>query len=104
MDRPIAGRWPSMAGICTSPAGRPPRLVGVSLVESGFQLRPRIISLTPGTTAGTHLNGGGTYSYRVHQEWTDSRGDLHLSPPSAITKVTLGTGDNRVTAVCSGPH
>lgn len=76
---------------------------GISLVESGFQERPRIISLTASNAAGTLLSSG-EYDYRLHWEWIDSKGDLHLSPPSAIKSVTLGASDDTVTAVVSSPH
>jgi len=85
--------------------GAPLVFDGTSLVESGFQLRPRIISVTPGTIAlFTGLVLGGTYKYRLHWEWTDSKGDLHLSPPSAITETTLSGTENKAVVKASGPH
>jgi hypothetical protein len=83
--------------------GVPLAFDGLSLVESGFLTRPRIISLTPSNGAG-ELAAGGTYRYRCHWEWTDSEGDLHLSPPSAITSVDLNNTHDTVTAVVSSPH
>lgn len=77
---------------------------GVSAVESGFLLRPRIVSLTASTAGGSELTLGATYNYRVHCEWTDSRGDLHLGPPSTITKITLAGTENAVTVKASGAH
>ncbi|HEU4582490.1 MAG TPA: hypothetical protein VFS67_29735 [Polyangiaceae bacterium] len=76
---------------------------GISLAESGFQERPRIISLTASNGAGS-LTNSGEYDYRVHWEWIDSKGELHLSAPSVIETVTLGASDDTVTAVVSSPH
>ncbi len=76
---------------------------GVSLVESGFQERPRIISLTPSNGAG-ELLGGATYRYRQHWEWIDSDGNLALSAPSAITSVDLSSSHDTVTAIVTAPH
>lgn len=83
--------------------GAPMVFDGSSLVESGFQERPRIISLTASNGSGQLLSDA-SYDYRAHWEWTDSRGDLHLSPPSAIETVTLGASDDTVTAVFTSPH
>lgn len=76
---------------------------GVNVVESGYLERPRIISLTPSNGAGVLL-GGATYRYRLHWEWIDSEGDLHLSPPSAITSVDLSSSEDTVAAVCTNAH
>lgn len=76
---------------------------GRTAVESGFLVRPRIISLTPSNGAGELLPGA-EYDYRLHDEWIDSENNLHLSPPSAISTVTLGASDDTVDAVCSAPH
>jgi hypothetical protein len=84
--------------------GAPLVFDGVTVVESGFQLRPRIISLTPSVAVNGELTETATYNYRVHSEWTDGRGDLHLSPPSAIEKTTLASGQNLVTLKTSTPH
>ena len=83
--------------------GAPMVFDGVSLVESGFQERPRIISLTASNGIGSDLLGGAIYNYRLHWEWTDSKGDLHLSPPSAISQVTMGASDDHIVAVASTP-
>lgn len=84
--------------------GAPLIFDGIEAVESGFQERPRIISLTPSNTASGHLISGAVYDYRLHQEWLDAGGDLHLSPPSAITSVTMGASDDTITAVTTSPH
>jgi hypothetical protein len=83
--------------------GTPCVFDGLNLSESGFQERPRIISLTPSNSTGQLLSGG-TYKYRLHWEWIDSDGNLHLSPPSTISEVELGNTDDTVTAVVSTPH
>lgn len=83
--------------------GSPLVFDGLMLTESGFQERPRIISLTASNSTGTLL-GGATYKYRAHWEWIDADGNLHLSPPSAIEEVTLGGTDDTVTAVVTSPH
>lgn len=76
---------------------------GKQVVECGFLVRPEIISLTGSNGAGALL-GGATYDYRLHWEWIDSDGNNHLSPPSEIESVTLGSSEDTVTAVCSTPH
>jgi len=76
---------------------------GRTAVESGFLVRPRIISLTPFNAAGELLSGA-AYDYRLHWEWIDSENNLHLSPPSAISTITLGASDDTVTAICSTAH
>lgn len=76
---------------------------GVTLCESGFLERPRIISLTPSNGSGQLLPEA-SYDYRAHWEWIDSDGNLHLSPPSTISSVTLGASDDTVTAVVTSPH
>ena len=76
---------------------------GVNLAEMGFLERPRIISLTGSNGAGELLPGA-VIDYRVHWEWIDSDQNLHLSPPSKITSVTLGSSDDTVTAVVTSPH
>jgi hypothetical protein len=91
------------ANIVYIAGGVPLAFDGLSLVESGFQERPRIISLTGSNGAGELLNSG-TYRYRCHWEWTDSEGQLHLSPPSAITTVNLSSSHDTVTAVVASPH
>ncbi len=72
------------------------------LCESGFTERPFITSLTGGT--GGSLKAGATYNYRTHQEWIDGAGDVHLSPPSAISTVTLSSSQSKVTALVSSGH
>lgn len=72
------------------------------LCESGFLERPFIKSLTGGS--GGSLHAGGTYNYRLHNEWIDSAGDVHLSPPSEISKITLSSVQNKVTASASSGH
>ncbi len=76
---------------------------GFTVVESGYQERPRIISLTGSNGAGALLPGG-AYDYRAHWEWIDSLGDLHLSPPSAISTVTLTSSQDTVAAIVTTPH
>lgn len=76
---------------------------GRTVVESGFLVRPRIISLTASNGSGTLISGA-EYDYRLHYEWIDSENNLHLSPPSAISTVTLGASDDTVTANCSAAH
>ncbi len=83
--------------------GTPIVFDGIEAVECGYQERPRIISLTASNGAGQLLSGG-EYDYRLHQEWLDAKGDLHLSPPSLITSVTLGASDDTMTAVTTSPH
>jgi hypothetical protein len=83
--------------------GAPLVFDGLNLSESGFQERPRIISLTASNSTGQLLSGG-TYKYRCHWEWIDSDGNLHLSPPSTISEVELGNTDDTVTAVVTTPH
>ncbi len=83
--------------------GAPLVFDGLTLTESGFQERPRIISLT-GSNGSGQLLSGGTYRYRIHWEWVDSDGNLHLSPPSAITSITLGAAEDTVDISCSTPH
>jgi hypothetical protein len=83
--------------------GMPCVFDGTSLVESGFATRPRIISLTPSNGAGELLSNA-TYRYRAHWEWVDSPGNLHLSPPSAITNVDMGASDDTIAAVVTSPH
>lgn len=83
--------------------GAPLVFDGLTAVESGFQTRPRIISLTGSNGAGELLNSA-TYRYRAHWEWIDSEGDLHLGPPSAIVSVTLGASDDTITALVTSPH
>lgn len=72
------------------------------LCESGFTERPRIISLTGGTSGS--LLAGATYKYRLHEEAVDAQGDLHLGPPSEIEEVTLTSSQTKVTAVASTSH
>lgn len=84
--------------------GAPMVFDGVSLVESGFQERPRIISLTASNQVSSDLLGGAVYNYRLHWECTDSKSDLHLSPPSAIATVTMGASDDNILAVVTSPH
>lgn len=76
---------------------------GVTACESGFLERPRIISLTPSNGAGALLSGA-TYDFRAHFEWIDSDLNLHVSPPSAITPVTLGASDDTVTGLVTSAH
>lgn len=89
-----------MGNIAYIAGGCPQAFDGVTLVESGFLTRPRILSLTPSTASGALL-GGTTYDYRVHAEWVDSDNRIHLSPPSVISSVTLAAANNTVTAVVS---
>ncbi len=83
--------------------GTPLVFDGLEAVECGFQERPRIISLTPSNSTGALLSGA-EYDYRLHHEWVDAKGDLHLSPPSIITTVTMGAAEDTVTAVTTSPH
>jgi hypothetical protein len=76
---------------------------GRTVVESGFLVRPRIVSLTPSNSTGELLPEA-EYDYRLHCEWIDSENNLHLSPPSAISTVTLGASDDTVTALCAPGH
>lgn len=76
---------------------------GHTVCESGFLVRPRIIALTASNSTG-QLVSEGEYDYRLHWEWIDCQNNLHLSPPSAISTVTLGASDDTVTAICSSAH
>lgn len=76
---------------------------GRTAVESGFLVRPRIISLTGSNSTGELINGA-VYGFRLHYEWIDCENNLHLSPPSAISTITLGASDDTVTANCAAPH
>lgn len=76
---------------------------GHTVVESGFLVRPRIISLTSSNSTG-ELISEGEYDYRLHWEWIDCQNNLHLSPPSAISSVTLGASDDTVSAIGSTAH
>lgn len=76
---------------------------GHTVVESGFLVRPRIINLSSSNSTGTLISEG-EYDYRLHWEWIDCQNNLHLSPPSAISTVTLGANDDTVTAICSTAH
>ena len=75
---------------------------GSSVVESGFLTRPRIISLTGSNGAGTLLNSA-EYDYRLHWSWLDTKGDLHLSPPSVISTDELTSSEDTETVVVSSP-
>lgn len=76
---------------------------GQTVVESGFLVRPRIIALTSSNSTG-ELISEGEYDYRLHWEWIDCQNNLHLSPPSAISSVTLGASDDTVSAIGSTAH
>lgn len=76
---------------------------GHTVVESGFLVRPRIIALTSSNSTG-ELIPGAEYDYRLHWEWIDCQNNLHLSPPSAISTITLGASDDTVAAICSSAH
>lgn len=70
--------------------------------ESGFTERPRIISLTGGSSGA--LLPSAEYDYRYHEEQVDALGYLHLSPPSLIETVELSSSQSKVTAVVSSSH
>jgi len=76
---------------------------GLTVCESGFLVRPRIISITPSNGDGELLNDA-EYDYRLHWESIDSQNNLHLSPPSAISTVTMGASDDTNAIVGSTPH
>ncbi len=76
---------------------------GHTVCECGFLVRPRIIALTASNSTG-QLVSEGEYDYRLHWEWIDCQNNLHLSPPSAISSVTLGASDDTVAAICSSAH
>lgn len=63
-------------------------------VEAGFNLFPENISLAQ--TTGGSLTLLSTLSYIVCFEWTDGRGFMHRSAPSAAVSITLTGGNNRV--------
>lgn len=63
---------------------------GISTVESGFHVYPEGVSTSPQTSGGSMADG--TYSYKVVYEWTDNRGQLHRSNPSAAVGAVVSGG------------
>ncbi len=77
---------------------------GAQLVELGFPVRPRIVSLTSSNGAG-ELASGATYHYVAVQSWFDALGRLHRSPVSAPVELVLtDTTHDTVAAVITGQH
>lgn len=68
---------------------------GRSAVEQNFHLFPE--NVTAAESAGGALTASGVYSYVVCYEWTDNRGQLHRSAPSAPVQITLTGGNQTVT-------
>lgn len=72
---------------------------GQSAVEHGFHYYPVFKSATQGTSGSMTLTG--VYSYVALYEWTDNRGQRHLSPASDPYAVTLTGSNNKVTFTIS---
>jgi hypothetical protein len=64
--------------------------------EAGFHMFPETPTLAQ--SAGGSLTAAGVYSYRVVYVWFDGRGGVHRSAPSAPATITLGGGNQTVTA------
>lgn len=73
-----------------------------SLVESGFQSRPRLENVTASNGAGS-LPSSVTILVAAHYEWQDAKGDVHLSPISEVETVTMGASDDTIDLDVVGP-
>lgn len=73
-----------------------------SLVESGFQSRPRLENVTASNGAGS-LPSSVTILIAAHYEWQDAKGDVHLSPISEVETVTMGASDDTIDLDVVGP-
>lgn len=60
---------------------------GAQLVEHGFNLFPENLTATPSASGGNIATG--IYLYRAVYEWTDAKGQLHRSAPSAPLTVSV---------------
>lgn len=76
---------------------------GTRCVESGFADTPSILSLTPSVSTGL-LTALATYSYSATFTWVDSKGNLHVSPPSSPISITLSGSEDTVTAEVAYPQ
>lgn len=78
------------------PSGVTWRVDPEAVYETGFiQPFAATITLTPSNAAGA-LTSGGTYLYRVYQEWTSANGEREQST-AVEQSVTLGGADDTVT-------
>ncbi len=83
--------------------GCPTLFDGRQLFESGYHMRPRIISVTPSTATGSLLPLA-QYDYVGIWEATDADRNIHRSAISTISNVTMGATDNTNTIVMTSPH
>lgn len=94
----------SLGGLLYIAGGCPLVFDGRMPVEQGFQERPRVTTALASSNGAGALASGGTYSYVFTWAWTDCQRNVHRSPPSAISEVTLGASDDTVTGRVSTPH
>jgi hypothetical protein len=76
---------------------------GVSLVEMSFADHPRFMSATPSNGAGT-LDNSATYTYGMHYQAVDARGNVILGSVSDLEEVTMGATDDTVALAFSRPY
>ena len=67
---------------------------GQSVVEHNFNYYPEDIQIAE--TTGGSLTTTGTYSYIVHYQWEDSKGQVHRSTTSIPVSITLTGSNNQV--------
>jgi len=65
---------------------------GSQVVEHGFYLYPENITSTSASIGGSLSDG--TYEYIAVYNWTDNKGQQHLSAPSIANNITLSGGTN----------
>lgn len=93
-----------LAGLLYTAGGMPTVFDGRMNVEQGFTERPRFTTAPVASNGAGSLASLGTYSYQVTWLWTDAQRNIHRSPPSAISEITLGASDDTVTVEVSSPH
>ena len=76
---------------------------GVSLVEMNFADHPRFISGTASNGAGS-LDSDCTYTYGMHYQGTDSRGNVIFGSVADPLEVTMGASDDTVALAFSRPY
>jgi hypothetical protein len=84
--------------------GCPSRSDGTTLIEQGFQERPRFTDALSSSDSTGQLTAGGLYTYALTWEWLDGERCLDRSPPSIFRSIQLDASHDTVDVPASMPH
>ncbi len=103
LDSPARRQMVEAGNLLYISGGLPLVYDGVALVEMNFADHPRFISATASNGAGT-LDSDTTYTYGMHYQCVDARGNVIFSSVADPQEVDMGATDDTVTFDLTRPY